>query len=396
MFITMGRRNLHAKSQDGLGGVWSQPEVLSADELKAANRINEIIRLDKHLRVYDSIELIASDLFTLEHPNLARSDSYREDFISSIIRQGDEFGVWVYYPWSSELVHFPKPDDYHRLRTYRFRDLLSKEDIQHLRTARIAMFGMSVGGNIILELVQNGIGGSLAIGDCAEVNIPNFGRAEFDMRDLGSSKLDSIAKSISYVDPFIQQQHFLQGINEESIANLAAFHPDIIGDEVDHMPSSALLRKFSSHNKLPYITASDVHDAVVLEVCRHDLGNSPLYASTIRDATADELIAGRLSITQQESLFAQSVGYRNLTPQIIKSGMEIGKTLSGIPQLGSTASASAGIATIAYREILLGNQQLKTKIYAVPLAKMLGMHIRPRDTIRTAVKYMQYRHNNLP
>lgn len=46
------------------------------------------------------------------------------------------------------------------------------------------------------------------------------------------------------------------------------------------------------------------------------------------------------------------VGVRHITPRTLKSVMEIGATLGGLPQVGTTATAGATLATVAVREIL--------------------------------------------
>lgn len=391
----MSERILHRGFRANPQTPWKQPEVLAYYDDDSANRIDEILKQDARIQVYDPIKEIADGLADMRYPDAVRDKDARKEFANDVMSQGDVFGVWVYYPWSSDLVHFPEPDDYHELRTYRFRNLLSKADIERLRMARVALFGMSVGSNIAVSLARNGIGGSLALGDIAGPSISNIGRAVFDLRDCGSTKLDAVAKKISHIDPFIKQVHFQNGINEYTVDDLSRFQPHIVGDEVDDMVSSAYLRTYSSNSKLPYVTVSDVHDTAVVEVSRHDIDpRAPLYASRIRDNQAAQLIAGKLSEQQQEDLFAKSVGYGNLTPQLIRSGMEIGRSLSGIPQLGSTALVGAGIATAVYREILLGNQQIKTGTFSVPITKPAGKRGSATATVGTLYEYMKHVRGN--
>lgn len=352
---------------------WTSPQIFDLTRGEDAARLEEVLARGLVTRVTDPLETYADDLYELEHPDRLEDTGLRAEFVEEILRQGDEFGVWVFFGWSGELVHYPDAATYRELRTWRFRNLLSAEDLLGpLATARIAVFGLSVGSNLLLSLVRNGIGGAFAIGDLAEPGVPNLGRASFDVRDLGTPKLDAVAKQLSILDPFAEQLHFPSGLRPDDLPRLADFAPDIVGEEVDHMPTSALLRTFSAQHHRPFVCVSDVHDSVVLEVCRHDVGPSPLFAGSLPDSTADRLLTGAISDWEHTMVFTRTVGRRHLSPRLVASALSVGSSLAGIPQLGSTALGSAALGTVAYREILLGHHAPKTGLYRVRLAGALG------------------------
>lgn len=385
------RRRLVDRVEGGETTRWSSPEIFDLTNDEDTQTLDERIARGDVKQVYDTIDVIANDLFELRYPDRTHSNDDRDEFVHNICTQGDKFGVWVRYPWSAELVHFPHPQDYHELRTYRFRELLSQEEICKLQMARIAVFGMSVGSNVAIALARNGVGGAIAIGDMDMPVISNIGRANIDMRDVLNDKVDATAKNISYIDPFIEQAHFHDGAHDGMLNELTAFGPDLISDEVDDMRASALLRTYSAQHHLPYVTVSDVDDAAVLEVCRHDTGKSPLYASHLRDAIANTLMHGDMSDAQETNLFARTIGCQHITPRLVESVMGIAKTVSGIPQLGSTALASAGLAVVADREILLGKTNVQTGRTHVSLSGAVGKHIKIGDMVRAARLYLKAR-----
>lgn len=380
---------LSRRLETSCGTEWEEPIVYDIENTNDYNRLDDELIHGRIGRVYNGIETIANDLFDLRYPSLIDNDDARREFVESDKFRDNLYGRWVMFPWSGDLVRYPEPDDYHDIRTYRYRNLITKAEQDKLRVARVALFGMSVGGNIAINLARNGIGEEIIIGDMARPKVSGIGRSEVDMRDVVNSKIDAVAKRISYIDPFLKQTHFSSGLNEETLELIKDQNVSILGDEVDDMRSSALMRKFAKGESLPYVTVSDVHDRAVLEVVRHDMSDSlPLYVGGVKDDAAEDLIDNKLADNKRDDVFARSVGYRNLTPRIIESSLEIGRTVAGIPQLGSTALGAAGVAVAAYRDIILG-RDLKTGIYVAPISRA-SKSTKVSDWVGAASKY--YKH----
>ena len=368
---------------------WEQPEILKLTDDADANRLDELVSHNKIANVYDPAEVISSELYEFHNPGVVLDDDSLRD-LATTNKEDEAFGSWVYYPWSRDLVRFPDANDYHDLRTSRYRNLLTEDEIRKLTLARPAIFGLSVGSNIATALTRNSIGGEILLGDVASEKTSNIGRATIDIRDTLTDKVDAVAKQISYIDPYMRQTHFHDGINEDSIECLRAFNPTIIGDEVDDMRASALLREFSRDNHIAYVNVSDVHDTIVAEVCRHDLGYAPLYAGRVKDSEAKRAIEGGMSEKEQQELFIRTVGYTSLSPRLVSSGLEIGRTLGGIPQLGSTAIAGAGIATVLFRDISLSKTYVKTGI----TRSRLSPKAYPLDElVDVGCRYLRYMHD---
>lgn len=333
---------------------WSQPEFFDLTNEDDQVRLEAAANEGRITSKLNSIKTIAENLFEMEYPELAKDPREKEEYLHDDPRfRGYEYGTWVLYPWLKQLVRFPEERDYRKLRTYRFKDLVTDKEQKRLDMARIAVMGMSVGSNIAVGLVRNAVCGSIIIGDLASPNVSGIGRSQIYMNDLCSSKVDATAKKISLIDPFTEQIHLRDGINEDNVKDLQALKPSIVVDEVDDMQTSVLLRMFAADNRLPYVTVSDVDRRAVLELQRHDLGRRSLFAGMVSDREAQILSEGRMTEDEQAGVFARSVGYHRMTPRLIESCLRVGEDLSGIPQLGSTALAAAGIAVETCRNITL-------------------------------------------
>ncbi len=337
---------------------WQQPIIFNLKNERDIKLLDSYIKSGQVKNIVDNVEKIANNLFEYNFPHLKNDDKARDKYVSNPSFIKNDFGVWVFFPWSGELVRYPDKDTYYYLRTFRFRNLISKEELDILKQKKIAVIGMSVGSNIAISLVRNFLCNEIFIADLVEPNIFNIGRANFEVLDICIPKVDTIAKQISYLDPFIKINTCYDGINNNNINKLNNFKPDILIDEIDDMKASILLRKYARENKAPYVTAADVHDICTLEVVRHDLySNTPLYAKYIKDSELDNL-----SKDSADMLLSRSVGLHNLSYKLANSAMLIGKNLCGYPQLGSTTLAAAAFTTSTCRDILLG-KTIKTGIY---------------------------------
>lgn len=334
---------------------WKKPEVFQYNSTSDQAKITDLFKSGKIRDTFDPIISIAESEFELLHPELRHNQKEREEYVASILEQGNEYGEWVLNQGS--LIRYPDRDTYRKLRTYRYKNLITKEEQEKLNRARPAVFGLSVGGNIAVALVRNGIGQAIALGDFDKPDVPGIGRNVTDIRDLGLSKIDAVAKQISYIDPFLEQKHFHDGFHNDIKGELTAYQPDAVFDEIDDMTGSAAMRIFCRDFKIPYLTAADVGDRATLELIRHDLGSRKLYAGWVSDKDAQRMMSGEVFNEKQDMIISKSIGLSNLlaVPRLMESYSKLGVETSGTPQLGSTSLMAAGYAVMAYRNVLLNN-----------------------------------------
>lgn len=343
-----------SKEKTKVDWAWKAPEVFQYNSTSDQNRITKLFKTGEIRYTYDPIIDIAESEFELRYPWLIHSQKERKEYIASVLEQGNEYGEWVFN--QDSLIRYPNRMIYRELRTSRYKSLISQEEQEKLNRARPAIFGLSVGGNIAVALVRNGIGESIALGDFDKPDIPGIGRNVTDIRDLGLSKLNAVAKQISYIDPFIEQKHFHNGFHNNIKNDLSEYQPDALFDEIDDMKVSAAMRTFCYDFKIPFFTAADVGDRATLELIRHDLGRKELFAGRVSEREVQRIITGNISGEELTIIFSKSIGISNLiaSPRLIDSYYKLGKETTGIPQLGSTSLLAAGYAVMAYRNVLLG------------------------------------------
>lgn len=293
-------------------------------------------------------------------------------------------GVWVHFPWSNTLVRYPDRDAHFHLRTYRNRDLITPEEQQKLRTARIAVFGLSVGSNIVDQFAQIGLGGAFLISDYDRLSPTNLNRLRATMSSVGMTKVDILARKLSEVDPWIEQVHLPDGFDENTEAVLNEFKPDILIEEVDDLPAKAKLRLWAAKTGTPLLMAGDYGEKSVLDVERHDLATVRPFNGQLSTATFERLLTGDIDDAEARQMLIKLVGVRNISVRLLRSGLNLDGELAGTPQLGSTASAGATLASVAARAILTG-EPLKSGRYSNSPRRQLklGNQATFLETVRT-------------
>lgn len=321
--------------------------------------------LGESVLIHDGLEEIASDLFELLHPSQSVDADAQQRFIQRIRAAGAEYGVWIHFPWSHQVVRYPHRDDHLKLRTYRNQYLVTRDEQESLYNKTIAVFGMSVGSNIVDQLVQSGIGSRYILSDFDILTPTNLNRVRSTMAQVGSRKVDCVAKKISEVDPFIDQIHVHDGYDRQTTPTLLdGCLPDLIVEEVDNLAAKAHIRKYASERSIPLVMATDLAEVSLLHVERYDQSGAKPFNGRVSPREYERMLTGELSPQELLKLHIKILGARNAlsSSRFIESNLDIGTSLAGIPQLGSVATAGAALTDRCVREILLG-RSLASGIY---------------------------------
>lgn len=372
-------------------GEWTQPCGFNLNDDLDRQRLESAFASGAIRTVRDSVEVIANDLFELRHPEQKSNDGLREEFVADIMAKGERFGRWFLFPWSRELVRYPDKDSHRDLRTSRNRNLITHAEQRKLYESTVAVFGLSVGSNVIGSLVLSGVGGKIVLADMDDIEPSNLNRINGSMHDVGVKKIDLVAQKISEIDPYIEQAHLRDGVTADNLDEAIEQHcPDVLIDEVDDLTIKALIRLVGQREKIPVLMASDVGDRSVIDIERYDLESIESFNGRIKERDLQKLLTGSMSDTERKKLMIKIVGVRNITPRLIQSVTEIDKTLSGIPQLGTAAIIGGGLATIAVREMLLGRRVTSGK-YVFSPKKTLGLQpqVSRREAISTMTSFLK-------
>lgn len=350
--MSTNRSELNSKLADlnQRSSAWSEPVKYSLGD--HTGELLELVNDNRISRVVDPINDIAGDLYELHNPDKLDDIESRSSFVEEILREGDNFGEWFYFPWNDSLIRYPNKNDHYELRTFRNKHLITNLEQQKLRQSTIAFAGLSVGSNIVDQVHRSGIGDTYIIMDKDILSPTNLNRVYATMGQVGLSKVDVVARKISELDPYTRQVHCRDGYSREAEDIINTYSPGILVEEVDDLSVKAQMRQFAHNTKTPLVSVGDMDDRSILDIERHDLHKVSPFNGKLSERDFNGLIAG--DIRDIDKVMMKIIGIRNLSPRLIESAMAKGVDIAGFPQLGSTASAGAAMATFAIREILLG------------------------------------------
>lgn len=329
---------------------WVPPTIFEVD---SSEEMQDLLRSLDVPQCIDAVQYIADDLFELRHPDLMHDPAARAAFVGEILQQGPAFGRWVHYPWSDALVRFAEPDVHFDLRTYRNRNLIGKDEQGELRRRRIAVFGLSVGSNVVDKTVQAGIGDEYLLFDHDRLSPTNLNRIHATMAQVGLLKTTIAGRKMAELDPYVVQRHFTGGYDGDTDAILRRQPPDLIVEEVDNLEVKARIRSLAKELRVPVVMAGDVGDRSTIDIERHDDEDVMPFNGKLSSEEAEALSSGTLPQEHQLNVLIKMLGRENISQVLLDSVLLKGKELAGTPQLGTTAAIGGALASVAIREIFL-------------------------------------------
>lgn len=339
---------------------WQVPHIFDLRENSDLTKFAKLLDEGSIHRVHDKIEVALGELYDIANPS--RKDVKTENDLARFKLKKTsgkprEYGVWVYYPWSGDLVHFPPRNDLRKLRTARNRNLILQDEQDALYKATVLIAGLSVGSSVVEMLSNQGIGGRFILVDMDVIEPTNLNRIKLPYKEVGVHKVDAMAKRLSETDPFIEQVHFRDGLTEKNIAQIIQTHkPDIIIDEIDDLQMKFVLREYTAKHRLPLVMATDDGENALLDIERYDTNPSQQpFEGRISEELRQKVIKGELSRPELGMLIGKHfVGAENIPLRMFESLVEVGKTIPSWPQLAGAATLSGVTLAYAVKKIILG------------------------------------------
>lgn len=338
---------------------WQQPQMFNLKEQADIQSLSKLIESGLVHRVHDQTDLAIGELYDIQNPSRkdtktqADLELFKKQKLDSDISQ---YGVWVYYPWSGDLVHFPPKDDLRLLRTARNRNLILEKEQKKLYEATILIAGLSVGSSAVEMLISEGIGGRFVLVDMDVIEPTNLNRIKAPYKEVGVHKAEALAKRISETDPFIEQVHFKDGLNTENVVEIMQeYKPDVVVDEMDDLRMKFVLREHAAKHHLPVVMATDDGENALVDIERYDIDPSQKpFEGRISEELRQKVIKGELSRPELGMLIGKHfVGAENIPLRMFESLVEVGKTLPSWPQLAGAATLSGVTLAYAIKKIIL-------------------------------------------
>ena len=264
----------------------------------------------------------------------------------------DEYGVWVYYPWSSKVVHLLDKEEFIELRTSRNQYKITREEQEFLATKTIGIIGLSVGQSIALTIAMERTCGRLRLADMDTIDLSNLNRLRTGVSNIGLKKTIVAAREIMELDPYLDVALYSDGITKDNMNDFFTKDGklDLLVEVCDGIDIKILSRFKARELQIPVVM--DTNDRGMLDVERFDLEpQRPLLhglAAGLEPGTIEQM-------TPQEKMpvILKIVGADTLSSRMKRSMGELGKTISTWPQLASSVVLGGAMTTDVCRRIFL-------------------------------------------
>ncbi|HJQ25179.1 MAG TPA: ThiF family adenylyltransferase [Blastocatellia bacterium] len=315
-------------------------------------RLTEICR-QYHLRMLDTIERQLADLALVRWPAMDQADARRR-FIADRRRAhggGEAYGNWVWLPWEAKLVHLLDEDDYFEVITNRNQDKITREEQLRLRTKRVGVVGLSVGGEAAVTVAQEHLCGEIVLADFDRLDLSNLNRLNAGFDELGVAKVKIAARRILRINPYLRVTIFEEGVTAE---NMQRFLDglDLLIEECDGLQIKRDIRLLARERRLNIVYAADERGFLSVEPYQHWPDLRPFHGRAEQAQPPREAFATPLEFMRALALWLG--GWDNLSERSRDSLERLGAALCGYPQLASEARYAAGQIGHVARRLLLG------------------------------------------
>lgn len=327
----------------------------------------------KGAQFIDKFNDIITELFFILHPTVRKGELKSQKPLEDFLAENSARCVWVYYPWANKVLRCPEENLYLKLRTARNRNAITTEEQARYRDLTVGIAGLSVGSKILSAIIQSGGPKNIKIADFDTLELSNLNRLDATFLDIGESKAEIAARRSWELDPFVQIAVWSSGLNAENIENFLLETPrlEVFIDEIDDLKLKIRARSFCQKEAIPVIMATDNGDTVILDIERFDIEKSrPLFHGALEGENLNEI---QIDFPTWLRLSTKIVDPKYLTTRMQESLLEVGKTIAGIPQLGTTAAIAGSAVSFALRRIA-NNQELPSGRYLISLEEKLIPH----------------------
>ncbi|MEE2031876.1 Rv1355c family protein [Rhodococcus chondri] len=287
---------------------------------------------------------------------------------------------WVYFPWRHTLVHILGPRGFRRLRLDRNRNKLTAREQERLAGRKIGVVGLSVGSAVAQALALEGLCGELRLADLDSLELSNLNRISASVVDLGVNKAIVAARRLSELDPYLSMPVWPEGLGPDTIGTFID-GLDVVVDECDSLDVKVLLRLEAARRGVPVVM--ETSDRGLIDVERFDIDATPPFHGLLGDIDVAQL-AG---LTDREKIpFAlRLLGPEGISTRMAASLLEVNRTLTTWPQLGSEVMLGGATVAAVVRRLLLGKPMPSGRA-RIDLDAILDGLLPPESTVPLSVE----------
>ncbi|MGI4728522.1 MAG: Rv1355c family protein [Janthinobacterium lividum] len=323
-----------------------------------------LLKSNPSIQIYDEIEGQLRELLKILSPSIRiKTEDYPELVKKHINNQGlFEYGVWVYYPWSNNLIHLLDEEEFVEVRTNRNKYKITQEEQEILRTKKIGIVGLSVGQSIALTLAMERTCGELRLADFDDAELSNLNRLRTGLHNLGTKKTIIAAREIAELDPFLNVVVFNDGLHENNFNNFFTDNGklDLLVEVCDGLDIKIESRFKARELGIPVVM--DTNDRGMLDVERFDLEHErPILHGLLGKLDSKSLA----SLTNEEKIpiILKIANLDTISLRGKASMIEVGQSISTWPQLASSVVLGGAAVTDIARRIFLNQFNSSGRYY---------------------------------
>lgn len=320
-------------------------------------KLEELHRSTPQLRTYDRLHAQLQELVRIATPWRSFTPTELNEAVDRHLNgiPPEEYGVWVYYPWSLRLVHLLDEKEFRQVRTDRNRNKITREEQDLLATKKVGVIGLSVGQSVSLTLALERCCGEIRLADHDTLDLSNLNRIRSGVHDLGVNKAVLAAREIAEIDPFLKVVCYTEGI---TAGNIDAFFTeggtlDVLAEECDSVDMKILAREKARELAVPVVM--DTSDRGMIDVERFDRERGRPIMHGALEGLELPSPGEKPTPDQRMAISLAFAGKDSLSDRMKASLPLIGKELSTWPQLASGVCLGGAAATDVIRRILLGD-----------------------------------------
>ncbi len=307
--------------------------------------------------VYDQIQNQLRELIKSQNPGKQLNDADYERLINDKLnnKPANDYGVWVYYPWSGKVIHMLDREEFIDLRTSANRQKITTAERDLLATKKVGVIGLSVGQSVSMTLAMERGCGELRLADFDILELNNLNRIRTGLHNLGLLKAYSVAREIAELDPFFKVVCYTQGVTDETIDDFFTKDGklDLVIDECDSVDVKILCRIKAKELQIPVLM--EASDRGTLDVERFDLDpKRPIIHGALKNMPIDFQTLKNLKGPQEKLAYMLPIaGLETLSSRMRASVMELNTSITTWPQLATAVTLGGAITADTARRIFL-------------------------------------------
>ncbi len=348
------------------------PVFYRLNNLADKNKLETLLQSSPSVTIHDELISQLQELIKTKNPKVRLSTTELDNGVVAHLGMvpPEEYGVWVYYPWSHKLIHLLDEEEFIEVRTNRNQYKITVAERDQLGKLKIGVVGLSVGRTIAITLAMERGFGEIRLADFDLLELTNLNRIQAGVYQLGLSKAISAAREIAEIDPFLKCVCFTEGLTEE---NMARFFQEggklnILVEECDGLDIKIRCRQMAKALQIPVVM--QLNDRGMLDVERFDL--EPERA--LLHGLIDHLDVSRIKdLTNEQKIpyLLPMIGTETISSKLKASMIEVGQSISSWPQLASSVVLGGALTADVCRRIAL-DQYHESGRYFVDFEDLVG------------------------